>query len=143
MLCIVACSILAGDFTWRFVLRWGLIFFIVVILLCIDLMGSTPIYRSGLHKDRFLKVIIDEERCKGVGFYVEVCPRNCYEVDRSRHLATMPRADRCVQCGACIVQCPLDALCFKSPKGEMIPPEAIRKFKLNLLGKRLVKMEER
>ncbi|MFQ6000166.1 MAG: 4Fe-4S binding protein, partial [Anaerolineae bacterium] len=51
------------------------------------------------------------------------------------------RSDRCVQCGACIVQCPFDALYFKSPKGEIILPETIRKFKLNLIGKRLVKEE--
>jgi len=48
-------------------------------------------------------------------------------------------SDRCVQCGACIVQCPFDALYLESPRGEIIYPEVIRKFKLNLLGKRLVK----
>jgi len=53
---------------------------------------------------------------------------------------TIPRPDICVQCGACIVQCPCDALFFQSPKGEIIFPESIRKFKLNLMGKRLVKV---
>ena len=100
-------------------------------------MGSTPVYKSGLHEDRFLKVILKEEKCKAAGFCEEVCPRNCYEVNSSRHIATMPRANQCVQCGACIVQCPYDALYFESPKGEIIPPETVRKFKLNLIGKRL------
>ncbi|GBE56033.1 ferredoxin-3 [archaeon BMS3Bbin16] len=134
-------SILTNTFTWDYIFRWGLISFIIVLLISIDLMGSTPVYKSGLHEDRFLKVVLDEKRCKGAGFCEQVCPRNCYEVDRNRHIATMPGADKCVQCGACIVQCPFDALYFKSPKDEIIPPETIRRFKLNLIGKRLVKVE--
>ena len=73
-----------------------------------------------------------------MGYCEQVCPRNCYEVDRERHKASMPRQERCVQCGACIVQCPFDALQFRSPSGEVLSPETIRKFKLNLMGKRLV-----
>jgi len=45
-----------------------------------------------------------------------------------------------VKCGACIVQCPGDALCFSDPHGNKIPPEVIRRFKLNLMGKRIVKI---
>jgi len=135
---LIAYSILVRDFTWAFILRCGLISLIVVLLLGIDLMGSTPIYNSGLHEDRLLKVILDEKKCKGAGFCEQVCPRNCYAVDRDRHIATMQMTDWCVQCGACIVQCPFDALCFKHPKGRIIPPETIRKFKLNLIGKRIL-----
>ena len=138
---LVAYSILAGNFTWGSIFRWGFISTIVVLILSLDLMGSTPIYKSGLHEDRLLKVILDEKKCKGAGLCEQVCPRNCYQVDRNRHMAAMPKAERCVQCGACIVQCPFDALYFKSPKGEIISPESIRKFKLNLIGKRLVKVE--
>lgn len=138
VLCIIIYSISMDNFTWRFVLHWGFISSIVIFLISIDLMGSTPVYKSGLHEDRLLQVILDETRCKGAGYCEQVCPRNCYKVDRTQHIAAIPRAARCVQCGACIVQCPFDALFFKSPNGEIIPPESIRKFKLNLLGKRLV-----
>ncbi|MFQ5867918.1 MAG: HgcAB-like fusion protein [bacterium] len=141
MFSLIIYSVLMGDLTWEFILRWSFISFIVILLLSIDLTGSTPVYKSGLHEDRFLKVVLDEEKCKGVGFCERVCPRNCYEVDNNRHIATIPRADRCIQCGACIVQCPFDALYFKSPKGEIITPETVRKFKLNLIGKRLAKVE--
>lgn len=134
-------SLVAGDFSWGFVFRWSFITLIAVLLLSIDLMGSTPVYKSGLHEDRLLRVILDEKKCKGAGFCEQVCPRNCYEVDRKRHIASIPRRGRCVQCGACIVQCPFDALYFKSPKGEAIYPETIRRYKLNLIGKRLVKVE--
>lgn len=136
-------SLVAGDFSWAFVFRWSFITFIAVLLLSIDLMGSTPVSKSGLHEDRLLRVVLDEKKCKGAGFCELVCPRNCYEVDRNRHTGTIPRAGRCVQCGACIVQCPLDALYFESPKGEVINPETIRRFKLNLIGKRLVRGERK
>lgn len=128
-----------GGMSWGSLVRWGLVSFIIVLVLSLDLMGSTPVYKSGLHEDRLLKVVLDEKRCRGAGVCAQVCPTNCYEVDRNRHLATMPRADRCVHCGACIVQCPFDALCFQSPSGERIAPETIRKFKVNLMGRRLAK----
>lgn len=134
-------GILVDAFSWGFILRWGFVSFVVILLISIDLMGSTPVYKSGLHEDRFLMVILDEKKCKGCSICEQVCPRNCYEADRNRHITTMPRADHCVQCGACIVQCPSDALYFESPKGEIITPEAVRKFKLNLIGKRLVKVK--
>lgn len=140
---LVIYSILVGDFNWRFIFSWGFISFIVVLILSLDLMGSTPVYKSSLHEDRFLKVILDENKCNGCGFCEQVCPRNCFEVDKNRHIATMPGAVRCVQCGACIVQCPFNALYFKNPKGEIIAPEIIRKFKLNLMGKRFVKVKEK
>lgn len=46
--------------------------------------------------------------------------------------------ERCIRCGACVVQCPKDALFFEDAKGERIEPEVIRKFELNLLGERKV-----
>jgi len=141
LFCLIVWSISVDAFTWGFILRWGFISFVVLLLISSDLMGSTPIYKSGLHEDRFLKVILEEEKCKGAGFCEQVCPRNCYEVDRNQHIATIPRADQCVQCGACLVQCPFDALYFESPKGEIMTPEAVRRFKLNLIGKRLVKVQ--
>ncbi|MDH5406317.1 MAG: 4Fe-4S binding protein [Candidatus Aminicenantes bacterium] len=143
MLGLVAYGILSGGFSWGFIFRWGLVLTFVVLILSMDLMGSTPVYKSGLHEDRLLRVVLDAKKCKGAGFCEEVCPRNCYQVDRNLHTATIPRADRCVQCGACIVQCPFNAVHFESPKGEILPPETVRKFKLNLMGKRLVKAEKK
>lgn len=138
MLGCAAFAVGTGANTWGFFLRWGTVSLVVVFVLSIDLMGSTPVYKSGLHEERLLEVVLDESKCRGAGCCEQVCPANCFEVDRARHTATMPRAHACVQCGACIVQCPCDALCFKSPAGEIIPPETIRRFRLNMMGKRLV-----
>jgi ferredoxin len=67
-----------------------------------------------------------------------VCPMDVFEVDYDRRLASLLRAKQCVQCGACIVQCPFDALYFRSPRGDVVAPDTVRRFKLNLLGSRKV-----
>ncbi len=135
---LIGYSMLAGEFSWGLVFRWGLSSLIVLLILGLDLMGSTPIYKSGLHEDRLLRIELDVEKCKGAGFCEQVCPTNVFTVDHDRWLAFLPRAEQCVQCGACIVQCPFDALHFRSPKGDIVAPDTIRRFKLNLLGNRTV-----
>ena len=124
----------------NFMLRWSFITLVITLLLSMDLMGSTPVFKSSLHEDRLLKISIDHSKCKTAGFCELVCPRNCYEINRHAHKTSIPRADDCVRCGACIVQCPYDALFFKNSDGEILPPEKIRKYKLNLSGKHLVKV---
>ncbi len=131
-----------GEVDWMLILRWSFVFFVTVLMVSIDLKGSTPVYKSSLHEDRFFEITLDEEKCKGVGICEVVCPRNCYEVDRKRHLAKILRAEKCVKCGACIVQCPFDAIHFETLDGRKISPEIIRKFKLNMMGKRLVTEEK-
>jgi len=128
---------LLGQGSWAEVLRWAVLTLVVLLVMGVDFLGSTPLYKSGLQEDRLLEVVLKEERCKGVGYCQDVCPRGCYEVDRRLHRATMAGAQRCVKCGACIVQCPCDAIHFEDAKGGVIPPDTIREFKLNLMGKRV------
>ncbi len=131
-------TLLAGDFSWAFAFRWGLSSLIVILVLGLDLKGSTPVYGSGLLEGKLLHVVLDAQRCKGAGFCEQVCPKNVFQVDHSGRTASMPGVVQCVQCGACIVQCPLDALYFTSPQGDLVAPDTVRKFKLNLLGSRKV-----
>jgi NAD-dependent dihydropyrimidine dehydrogenase PreA subunit len=121
-----------------FVLRWGLASAVVLLILGLDLTGSTPVFKSGLHEDRLLAIELDEERCKGAGFCETVCPKDVFRVDHHRKLASLARPAECVQCGACIVQCPFDALSFRDPAGGVVSPETVRRFKLNLVGTRKV-----
>jgi ferredoxin len=143
LFCHFGFSILTHSLTWEFIFRWGFISFVVILIISLDLMGSTPIYKIGLHEDRFLKIVVDEEKCKGAGFCEQVCPKNCHEVDTNRHITTIPGIEKCVQCGACIVQCPFDALYFMDQNGIILHPVTIRTFKLNLIGKRLRETEEK
>ena len=137
MLGLVSYSMLTG-FSWDFIFRWGVSSFIILLIIGLDLMGSTPMYKSGLHKDRLLRIELDKELCKGAGFCEQVCPTNVFSIDHQQKVALLPRQDQCVQCGACIVQCPFDALHFRSPNGDIVAPGTIRKFKLNLMGNRKV-----
>ncbi len=123
------------DYSW-ILLRWCIVSFLLVLLVNMELKGSSPTYKSDSHADKLYDVEIDLEKCKGTGICVDVCPRNCYELDTNKRKITMPRQKYCVQCGACIVQCPFDALYFINRKGDIIKPETVRKFKLNLMGKR-------
>jgi hypothetical protein len=53
---------------WPPVLRWGLGSLVIMLLLSLDLTGSTPVYKSGLHADRLLRITLDPEQCKGAAF---------------------------------------------------------------------------
>lgn len=139
LLALASWTFLTGEFSIETISRWGLGSFIVLLILSLDLTGSTPLYKSGLHEDRLLHVELDEKLCEGVGLCESVCPVSVFKVDEARLLATLPGASRCVQCGACIVQCPCDALKFRSPSGTVVTPDSIRRFKLNLLGKRSIR----
>lgn len=138
---IISYSLWSGRFGWRFLLFWGILSFITVFILCLDLMGSTPVYKSGLHEDRLFKIVLDKGKCRTAGICEQVCPRNCYQISGKPRVISIPGIRRCVQCGACIVQCPFDALSFENQRGEKIAPEQMRKFKLNLLGKRYLTSE--
>ena len=107
--------------------------------LTFDYSGSTPIEGGSHFEERAWHVVLDKERCESLYTCWEVCPEACFEKptgeDRRIELA---REDRCVRCGACIVQCALDALAFQNDAGDRVPPATIRRYKLNLLGQRKI-----
>ena len=138
LLALIALAVSSDRFGWGDLLRWGVATLVVVLIVSMDLSGSTPVLKSGLHPDRLFQVSLDREKCITCGICERVCPRNCFQIDYYQHMETIPGAARCVQCGACIVQCPTDALCLRGPKGEVVLPETIRTFKLNLMGSRAV-----
>jgi NAD-dependent dihydropyrimidine dehydrogenase PreA subunit len=127
-----------AGWPWMTIIGWGLAGLAVALLMSLDLAGSTPIYKSGLHEDRLLRVELDLGRCEGRAICEQVCPKNCYEIDSKLHKARILKDSECVQCGACIVQCPEDALAFVDPTGLRVPPEQIRKYKLNMTGQRVL-----
>ena len=53
-------------------------------------------------------------------------------------LVTLAHDERCIRCGACVVQCPMDALAFEDGAGRRVEPDTIRRYKLNLLGQRSI-----
>jgi NAD-dependent dihydropyrimidine dehydrogenase PreA subunit len=133
---LVLFGFLTSNFSWSFLLFWGTILSVAVFILGGDLPGSTPLLLSEFREEKSFKVDLDQEICLGAGFCEMVCPLNCFDLDEHDHKASFARGDRCVRCGACIVQCPLDAIVFTDSEGKRIPPDYIRKYKISLLGKR-------
>jgi NAD-dependent dihydropyrimidine dehydrogenase PreA subunit len=127
---------LSGTLVWAWLWRWGLLSLLSVFLVTVDLAGMTPVLKSGTHKERGFRIAIDTDRCAGEGTCIAVCPRGCFALDAVQRKVNIASGWRCVQCGACVVQCPCDALSFVGPAGETLPPETIRTYKLNLMGKR-------
>lgn len=117
-------------------LFWGISLSVLTLVLLIDLPGSTPVLKSRFHQERTYTVAVDSKRCKADGYCQLVCPCGCFEVDHRIRCVTVTGLDRCVLCGACIVQCPFDALAFYDRKGNRIDPQVIRDHKLGLSGKR-------
>lgn len=134
---LVAYGRLVADWGWMAILGWVLVSLAVALLVSADLSGSTPLYKSGLHEDRLLTVALDVDRCEGRAICREVCPKDRFQIDSQAHKASIISENECVQCGACIVQCPEDALAFADRSGHRIPPEEIRRYKLNLMGERV------
>lgn len=139
---LVVYAVLSGTLAWAWLWRWGLLALVLVILVAVDLTGMTPVFKSGTHEEHAFRIALDSACCIGCGVCVRVCPRGCFVVDAqgpgaARGKAAMPDSSRCVQCGACIVQCPSDVLSFVGPTGEVLAPETVRRYKLNMMGKRM------
>ena len=111
------------------------------LLLTFDYEGSTPTEGSGHFEGQDWKITLDLDRCEGVYSCWEVCPEACFEKHEDRRQVELRHDDRCVRCGACIVQCPMDALAFEDGEGSRIEPATIRQFKLNLAGRRAVRVQ--
>lgn len=126
-------------FTWQSLWPWSLAALLIALALTVDLAGSTPTYKSGTHAEHGFAVQLNREACTGCKICMNVCPRNVFEFSTDAHKVTLERPSECVRCGACIVQCPVDALWFQNAAGQIVAPDTIRRYKLNLMGKRAVR----
>jgi NAD-dependent dihydropyrimidine dehydrogenase PreA subunit len=127
-----AASLVIGRLSLRFFLRWGTTGLLFVAVLLLDLKGSTPLFKSSFHKDRLLRVSVNRASCRGAASCEDVCPRGCFCLDRELGKVRIVGANRCIQCGACIFQCPSDALSFKGNNGMTVTPSQIRSSTVGL-----------
>jgi len=118
-------------------LGWSAAAVLVTGLLTFDYAGSSPTGASGMFKEKEFHVALDLERCSGAYNCWAVCPEACFDKRPESHKVEVTHGNRCIRCGACVVQCPQDALAFETPDGLRIDPEQIRRFKLNMFGQRV------
>ena len=62
---------------------------------------------------RYLKIQFDPELCSGAWECYEVCPVDCWTPDRVSNIVVFHDPDRCIACGACVLQCPENAIELK------------------------------
>ena len=61
-------------------------------------------------KLRKLKILFDPTRCQGVWECYEVCPVKCWLPDWERGVVILQNEEDCIACGACVLQCPENAI---------------------------------
>ena len=52
----------------------------------------------------------DPAKCKGCGVCVDVCPHAIFAMDDKNEKAVLTDRDLCMECGACMLNCPFDAI---------------------------------
>jgi NAD-dependent dihydropyrimidine dehydrogenase PreA subunit len=117
--------------------------FLAMAVLSINLAGTTPWYASSInsfHNKPQVELVAD--RCTGAAECVQVCPREVLKMIGRRRKVEIRNSDQCIQCGACIVQCPEDALRFRYGDGRVVEATMIRRTRLNLLGQRKIELRE-
>jgi NAD-dependent dihydropyrimidine dehydrogenase PreA subunit len=107
-------------------------------VLTYDYTGSTPVEGGSHFEERRWHVTLDLDRCRGVFSCWEVCPEACFEKRDDVRKVDLAHDERCIRCGACVVQCPMDALAFEDADGARVEPDGVRRFKQNLNGKRAI-----
>jgi len=62
------------------------------------------------HTLRSLKIHFYPEKCRGVWECYQVCPVGCWTPDLDCNKVIFHNEERCIACGACVLQCPQDAI---------------------------------
>ena len=62
---------------------------------------------------RGLEIHYYPKKCRGVWQCYEVCPVGCWTPDHDRRVVHFHDSEKCIACGACVLQCPEAAIELK------------------------------
>jgi NAD-dependent dihydropyrimidine dehydrogenase PreA subunit len=96
------------------------------------MMSDQPTFKSSLKEQwkllfelRNLEIRLYPERCKGVWQCYNVCPVGCWTPDYATRKVTLHDTQRCIACGACVLQCPQDAIELSTPAQTGLDSKAV------------------
>jgi NAD-dependent dihydropyrimidine dehydrogenase PreA subunit len=131
----------AGHATPARMATVGVAAVVAMVVLSIDLTGTTPLYPGSVNSRAGVpRIVLAQDRCAGASDCVQVCPSEVLRMHGSPPRVVIDAPDACIACGACIVQCPEDALYFRFLDGRVVEPATVRRTRLNLLGERTVRL---
>lgn len=97
-------------------------------------MSIQPTLKSALKEQwkilrelRNLEIHLYPEQCKGVWQCYNVCPVGCWTPDYASRIVTLHDTERCIACGACVLQCPQDAIELRRPAQTGMGSEVLEK----------------
>ena len=83
-------------------------------------MAEKPTFYSSMSEHwhiartlRGLKIELDPNTCSGVWQCYEVCPIGCWMPNLEARVVILHDIDRCIACGACVLQCPEGAIALR------------------------------
>jgi NAD-dependent dihydropyrimidine dehydrogenase PreA subunit len=83
-------------------------------------MGTAPSLMSSLQEHlkiarelRKLQIRFYPEKCRGVWQCYNVCPVGCWTPDYQKRVVIFHDPEKCIACGACVLQCPQDAIVLR------------------------------
>lgn len=134
---------IASDITQKFLFLSALGVVIEMLAFSVDLAGTTPWYGSYINTFRnHAHIDLVTDRCNGSADCITVCPRNVFKMNGRKRKVDILKGEDCIECGACIVQCPRDALRFRYDDGRIAEAATIRRTRMNMVGKRTVVVPE-
>ncbi len=126
-----------GQWSTGRMVGWGAAALGLALVLGFDLEGQSPLYagatttywvarwprlldwavRMGFPLEHPFTVSVDNERCRGCGTCVDVCPKGVYELYRldGKKRSRVVALAACEQCTACVKQCPEEAIVAEPP----------------------------
>lgn len=134
---VAAYGLALSDWSAGSIVGWSLGVVGVALVLGFDLAGTSPLLPGetvayyarrwpkvlklwaliGYDLEMPFKLAVEEEKCKGCGVCIEVCPKGVFELYRSgdAQKSQVLLSEECVQCTACVKQCPEHAIVAEPP----------------------------
>jgi len=106
-----------GDLSVKSVIGGILAPLALSLVMGIDMAGSTPLFKTDLHKGE--ELYLNRDLCDGCAICWDICPKRCFKIDAEEHKVAIVAPEECERCSACVKQCPRNALELREIRGVL------------------------